>query len=350
MDNALARDLTSTIEPISPLTDPRWSTLTETHGSIFASPPWLRALNATYGFAIEGWLQADDRGRPVGGIPAARLAYGDGERLIALPFSDFCNPIDIDGSSWPLLADILIAQGVPIEVRCLDGAEPVEDDRFTRVFADLWHAVDLDPDEDRSWESLAGSARRAIRKARGAGIEIRAGSDRRSLRAFYDLHLGVRKHKYRLLPQPFAFFESLQETFGDRLVVLGAWRGDDLIAGVIYLAWGETFYYKFNASSESELVARPNDLLMWEGMRYAVSCGLKVVDLGRTDADHESLARYKAKYATREGRITVVRRGEFRRDPTLGSVLGPLTELLTRPDVPDEVTEAAAEAMYRHFA
>jgi len=286
----------------------------------------------------------------VGGIPVARLQYGDGARLVALPFSDFCNPIDTDGSTWPVLAELLVTQGLPVEIRCLDDAKPIGDDRFTRVFADLWHAIDLDPEEGRAWESLGGPARRAIRKARGAGIEIRVGTDRRSLRAFYDLHLGVRKHKYRLLPQPFTFFQSLQENFGDRLVVLGAWRDDDLIAGVLYLAWGETLYYKFNASSQSELGARPNDLLMWEGMRYAVSCGLKVVDLGRTDADHESLARYKAKYATREGRITVVRRGRFRRDTNLGSVLEPLTELFTRRDVPDEVTEAAAAAMYRHFA
>ncbi len=350
MDSALARDLRPTLEAVDPLTDPRWSTLAEAYGSIFSSPPWLRALNATYGFAIEGWLQTDDQERPMGGISAARLQYEDGERLIALPFSDFCNPIDIAGSTWPVLADLLVAQGLPVEIRCLDDAAPLEDDRFTPVFADLWHAIDLESDEDRAWESLAGSARRAIRKARGAGIEIRFGTDPASLRAFYDLHLGVRKHKYRLLPQPFTFFESLQEAFGDSLVVLGAWRDNDLIAAILYLAWGDTLYYKFNASSESALDVRPNDLLMWEGMRYAVSCGLKVVDLGRTDADHESLARYKAKYATREGRITVVRRGVFERDTNLGSVLGPLTELLTRRDVPDEVTEAAALTLYRYFA
>jgi Acetyltransferase (GNAT) domain len=350
MDNALALHPLPTVEAVDPLTDERWSQLSEAHGSVFTSPPWLRALAGTYGFDIGAWLRFDDRGVAVGGIPFARLSDEHGPRLSTLPFSDFCNPIDGDGSAWPAFVDLFVAERHPFEVRFLGDPGVAADERLAMGTSALWHAIDLDEDEGRAWDSLAGSARRAIRKAREAGIEIRAVNDASTLRAFYELHLGVRKHKYGLFPQPFDFFETLRETFGDRLTLLGAWHGDTMIACILYLAWGDTFYYKFNASSGDRLDVRPNDLLMWEGMRYASSLGLQVVDLGRTDADHESLARYKSKYATRQGEIAVVRHGLFKRDTTLGSVLGPITQLLTRPDVPDEVTEEAARAVYRHFA
>jgi hypothetical protein len=340
----------ATIEKVDPTIDPRWAGLAESHGSLFTSPPWLSAIGSTYGFVIDAWLDLDQDGVARGGIPAARLGNSRGERLVALPFSDYCDPIDTGGSSSPVLVDHLLAQGLPVEVRRLDGEQTSSDTRWTSGEPDLWHAIDLEPDEGRAWETLTGSARRAIRKGRDSGIEIRVSDDLTALRTFYELHLGIRKHKYRLLAQPFEFFLALAENFGDRLVLLGAWQGETLVAGVLYLAWGDTLYYKFNASSGTELGARPNDLLMWEGTRYAVSAGLSTVDLGRTDADHESLARYKSKYATREGSITVLRNGVFERDPALSAILGPLTELMTRPEVPDEITEAVGELTYRHFA
>jgi len=339
----------ATIEKVDPATDPRWAGLAASHGSLFTSPPWLTAIGSTYGFVIEAWLDLDQDGVVRGGIPAARLGNSQGERLVTLPFSDYCDPISTSTSSTVLI-DHLLAQGLPVEVRRLDGERSSSDPRWTPGEPDLWHAIDLEPDEDLAWETLAGSARRAIRKGRDSGIEIRVSDDLTDLRTFYELHLGVRKHKYRLLAQPFEFFVALAESFGDRLVLLGAWQGETLVAGVLYLAWGDTLYYKFNASSGTELGARPNDLLMWEGTRYAVSAGLSIVDLGRTDADHESLARYKSKYATREGTITVLRSGVFDRDPALAAILGPLTELMTRPEVPDEITEAVGALTYRHFA
>ena len=332
------------------MTDPRWAGLSAAHGSLFTSPPWLSAIGSTYGFAIEAWLDLDQDGVARGGIPAARLVNSQGERLVALPFSDYCDPIDTTGSSSTVLVDHMLALELPLEIRHLDGGPIGSDPRWNAGEPDLWHAIDVEPNEDRAWETLNGSARRAIRKARDSGIEIRVSDDPTALRTFYELHLSVRKHKYRLLAQPFEFFLALAENFGDRLVLLGAWQGDTLVAGVLYLAWGDTLYYKFNASSGTELGARPNDLLMWEGTRYAVSAGLSTVDLGRTDADHESLARYKSKYATREGSITFLRSGVFERDPALAAILGPLTELMTRPEVPDEVTEAVGALTYRHFA
>ncbi|HLU53565.1 MAG TPA: GNAT family N-acetyltransferase [Acidimicrobiia bacterium] len=345
-DTATTKELTA-VEVVDPCTDARWASLAERHGSLFNSPPWLRALRTTYDFDLSALLVT--RGpQTVAGLPLARLP--NPERFSVLPFSDFCNPIDPSGGGWQLLAGHLDEARLPIELRYLGESEGIVGASLTEVGHALWHGIDVEPDETAAFASLASSARRAIRKARNAGLEVRAGSDRSTVRAFYALHLGTRKRKYRLLPQPLEFFENLLDEFGERLVVLGAWRGDEMVAGVLYIEWGDTLYYKFNASAADVLELRPNDLLMWEGTRLAAARGLTLVDLGRTDADHDSLARYKEKYATRLGRIATLRSPGFGRDPLIGSTLGPLTELFTRDEIPDDITAEAATYMYRHFA
>lgn len=339
------------IELIDPVTDPRWADLARVRGSLFSSPPWLNALSVAYGFDVEAWITHDGDGRVTGGLPLIQLGAGPWRRLCSLPFSDYCNPIGEEGSSWTVISDLLVSTQLPVQLRCLGGTSPTDDPIFAASEPpDMWHAMTLDPDEESAWSSLSGSARRAIRKARTSGIEIRPTNDRAAVRAFYELHLGTRKNKYRLLAQPYSFFSSLADSFGDDFVLLGAWHDGTLIAGIVLLRWAKTLYYKFNASSRDALEMRPNDLLMWEASRLGSNLGLSLLDLGRTDSDHESLARYKTKYADREDRIYTLHRGDYRRDPMVGETMGPLTDLVTRPEIPDHITEEAGRVFYHHFA
>lgn len=341
----------TSVTVVDPVESSDWNDLARSHGSLFSSPPWIGAMCDTYDFEVEAWIATDAGGVPVGGLPVARIGNGPWERHCSLPFSDYCNPIDLDGTAWAHLADHIMRTDLPAEVRWLGSGIPTSDARFAEVDPpDLWHGVTLDDDDERAWADLSGSARRAIRKARDSEVVVRATDDLTALRSFYELHLATRKHKYRLLAQPYELFTSLHKRFGHDMKLLGAWVGTELVAGILLLSWGDTMYYKFNASSPRALDVRPNDLLMWEATRLGVSLGLATLDLGRTDADHESLARYKSKYATQEQRIRTLRTGGFRRDPTVGEVLGPLTELLTRPEIPDDMTEEAGNLVYHHFA
>lgn len=343
--------MTPRLTVVDPVESPEWDALARSHGSLFSSPPWIGALRDTYGFESEAWVVRDAEGYAVAGMPVMTLGSHRWRRLSTLPFSDFCNPIDTTGEAWPVLANELVSRGLPAEIRVLGEEAPVtEGPLYEETPADLWHGVTLDCDEERAWAALPGSARRAIRKARDSDFEIRVTDDLGSLHAFYDLHLGTRKHKYRLLAQPYELFTSFQKRFGEDMALLGAWRGPDLIAGILLLVWRDTLYYKFNASSPRALELRPNDLLMWHATRLGVTRNLLTLDLGRTDADHESLARYKSKYATTERALHTLRLGRFRRDPAVGEILGPMTQLLTRPEVPDAITEEAGALVYHHFA
>ena len=88
-------------------------------------------------------------------------------------------------------------------------------------------------------------------------------------------------------------------------------------------------------------------------MRLGHAQGLARLDFGVSDIDQPGLVRYKAKFATEEGRV---RRLEWqapgqvdRRGDEAGRMLGRLTQLLTEPGVPDEVARAAGDELYRFF-
>lgn len=338
--------------------DPRWARLVDARGtSVFQSQPWLRVIAETYAFPLRARLLLDGAGEPVAGVVYAEVSgLAAAPRLVGLPFSDFCDPIVRHGGDWAALADGLLSEGRRVDLRCLYATAPLGDPRFAVAGRDRWHAIDLDRDEEEIWGSLHGSARRAIRKARADGVTVKVARDRADLRAFYELHLRVRKRKYGLLAQPYAFFESIWERFlapGQGVLILGLLEGRPA-SGCLFLEWGDTLSYKFNASDGAYLASRPNDRVLWEGILHARRQGLATLDFGLTDWDQEGLVRYKRKYATDEKTIT-----SLRHDPTAGpspgerqvrALLRDVTALLADESVPDGVSERAGDLLYRHFA
>ena len=341
---------------VEPGTDPRWESLVTTRStSVFQSPSWLRVLSNTYDFPVRARLLVGADGAPEAGVVYAEIADFMDPRISSLPFSDYCDPIARDLPTWRRLADGLVAKGRRIDVRCLDCDVASGDERFEVVGQAAWHGVDLQRDLDDIWAQIHSSARRAIRKADVAGVMVTTASTKEDLRAFYDLHLGIRKYKYRLLAQPFRFFEGIWDEFLEEekgFLVLAMLDGQ-AVGGILFLEWQGTLYYKFNASDRSSLSVRPNDRLIWEGIKIAKSRGLGLMDFGLSDLDQEGLMRYKRKYATEERTITHFRYSPdgspSEADRIARSVLNELTELLVDDAVPDEVTARAGDLLYRFF-
>ena len=158
------------------------------------------------------------------------------------------------------------------------------------------------------------------------------------------------------MAQPIAFFENLWEEFsptGQFTLLMAQWEGEP-IAAVLFLEWGDTLYYKFNASRTEQLAVRPNDLLLWEGIRLGKEAGLGAIDLGMSDPSQEGLVRYKRKFATDEARVSYLEHipagySDERREEVL-RLLTPLTKVLTEDDVPDEMVSRAGDILYRYFA
>jgi lipid II:glycine glycyltransferase (peptidoglycan interpeptide bridge formation enzyme) len=262
-----------------------------------------------------------------------------------------------DPAHWPPLFDALRAFELPISLLGLDDTVAGADARLATIKRARWHGVDLeDGGAGTLWSRLASSARRAIRKATREGVVVERVDDEHFLREFHRMHVAVRKRKYRMLAQPAAFFAAIRRQFAslEGWLPLAAWHRGRCVAATIFLTWGDTLYYRFNTSEPEALGVRPNDLLLWEGIRLAAARGLRCVDLGRSDDDQPGLIRFKRQFGAREREIRHLRylppRYAGERDAETRRLLAAATHLLTEPAVPDDVTAAAGTALYRFFA
>lgn len=341
---------------VDPQTNPLWQQLIQTHPSdAFHSPEWLQVLAETYGLEVQAYILLDGIGQPVAGLPFCRIADLKGERLVTLPFSDYCDPLVDDPDHWRCLSTQLLGEHHLYTIRCLHNDLPLADPRFTRVNQAKWHGLNLQPDLETLWQGLHSSARRAIRKAEKQGVVVQVAQDMEALRAFFELHLGVRKYKYHLLAQPYRFFENIWRHFIEegRGALMVATFEDEIVGGVLFLEWKDGLYYKFNASSPAQLSVRPNDLLIWEGIQYAKAKDLTYLDFGLSDWDQEGLVRYKRKFATEEKTISFLRYspngGPTQQAQQMGNLLPQLTQLFTDETVPDQVTEKAGDVLYQFF-
>jgi CelD/BcsL family acetyltransferase involved in cellulose biosynthesis len=339
--------------------DPRYRAFAQRHvfASLFTSPPWLGALETAYGFELEVAALCR-RGEIVAAIPYCRIDDLRGPRLVAPPFSDYGDPLVEDASDLRTLLDHLAGHGIGLRLRSLRNPLPAEAVGIGQSGEAFWHGIDLERPLDAIWAGLDGSARQNSRKAERSGVTVRIGHDLGDLELFHRMHVQLRKTKYRMLAQPFGLFAAIRDGFGatpesaDNVAVVIAEAAGEQIAGILLILWQGTAYYKFNASFDTRL--RPNDLLTWHAIRYAKDRACGLFDFGISDTDQPGLVRYKRKFATEE---KVMRqlvlpspRPPAPHEVAAGRTLGRLTELLTRPGVPDAVTSEAGDALYRYFA
>ena len=345
------------IVSIDPRTDAIWQTLVQqSSSSVFHSPAWIQVLTDTYGWDAHAYVVLDSSGAPRAGIPFCRVADMMGERILALPFSDYCDPLADDQQCWHFLIDSLLSERCPVNLRCLHNSLPLADERFTVAKQAKWHGLSLAPGLDDLWRGMQESTQRAIRKSQREGLVVRVADSERELRTFFEMHLKIRKYKLGLLAQPFQFFQNIWRHFVDThhgFLLLALYQGK-IVAGDFFLEWKDTLYYKFNASLPADLSHRPNDLLIWEGIQRGKARGFNSLDFGLSDIDQEGLVRYKRKFGTEEKIISFLRHAP-EGVPTLAekqirNLLAQLTHRFTDQMVPDLVTEGAGEDLYRLFA
>src|SRR2546430_4689164 len=205
--------------------------------SVFHSPSWMRVLSDTYGWELSAYLVLNDRGEPQAGLPFCKISDMLGERIVALPFSDYCDPLVSDEQSWRLLIDRLLLDHNPINLRCLHNSLPLADERFTLAKQAKWHRLDLRPELGALWDGMHDSTHRAIRKSERAGLTVRVAESEQELRSFVEMHLKVRKYKYGLLAQPYSFFQNIWRRFVDAHhgFLLLAIHEDKIVAGDFFL-------------------------------------------------------------------------------------------------------------------
>ncbi len=341
---------------IDPLCDPRWRALLDRpSASLFHSPAWLGALADAYGLQPRAFVVLDEQGQAVAGLPFCRVDDLLGHRVISLPFSDYCDPLVGAAADWPLLFEAVARLSLPARLAWREISDMDAGGRLEVINRTCWHGIDLGPELEQLWGHLAPSSRRAVRKAERENVRVETLADEVLIPEFMRLHVRLRKWKYRLLAPPVGFFEAIRS----RLAATGDWhplaavQGGRVIAVTIYLRWRDTLYYKFNASALGALASRPNDALLWEGIRLGKRLGCRRLDLGRSDDEQPGLIRFKRQYGAEQGEIRSMRYvppGGTAPPSEARALLDRMTELLTDPAVPDEISARVGAQLYRFFA
>jgi len=296
---------------LNPLKDPRWDGLLARSpaASLFHSTAWLEALRRTYGYECTAYTTSAP-GKPLeNGLPFCRVdSWLTGRRLVSLPFSDHCALLAGNNEYLHDLIGALQEESRKkrwryIEMRPLESLEAA--DRFCHPIATYTlHRLDLRPDLDTVFGRFhKDSIQRKIRRAEREGLTYAEGATESIFDAFYRL-LVITRRRHRVPPQPREWFRNLADCFGDDLKIRIACKSGHPVAGMLTIRYKEALVYKYGGSDARFNNLGGMHLLYWRSIEDAKKSGLRVFDLGRSDADQTGLITFKSRWGAAQSKLT----------------------------------------------
>jgi hypothetical protein len=319
---------------------------------IFHHPVWVGLLTVCYGYETHYLSIKNGHGQIIGGLPLLKInSWLTGRRATSLPFTDFCRPLlnDVD-YSHQLLQSLQAwrkeNRNLPLEIRW---PLPQSDVVFAgSSYAS--HLTPLDADSDKVYRGFKKkSVQASIVQASKAGIDIKKDSSWNGMRIFYMLHCQTRQ-RHGTPVQPLRFFKLLWESIisKDMGFILLAYKDKLPIAGGIFLHWNKTLIYKYGASDTEHWKLRPNNLLLWEAIRWGCENGYKNFDWGKTELENEGLRNFKRHWGTKEQILHYsVISDQSPKNLTKGRLHKGLAKVIQRSPV--FVCKTVGELLYRHF-
>jgi hypothetical protein len=274
-------------EPLQHVSE-QWRALTRSskRATLYHSDAWIETLRRTYRFDFRAAL-LEQGGVAYAGVLFARVRRPLTRWWVALPFSDECPPLSLDGASEETLLRPLCEQfgNERFEIRGM-GARP----NWQTADHFLAWQLDISGSAAALYRGLETNFRRNVNKALKAGITIERGNSLQIVRRFYRLHQRSRR-RMGLPCQPLHFFNILRELFGDNVDIwLASQRERDIVA-IFLLGNGDTLYYKWSARDSSE-TSGAGHLLAWSLLEHYAG-RFQRLDLGRSDFRNAGLNRFK---------------------------------------------------------
>ncbi|HXM59039.1 MAG TPA: GNAT family N-acetyltransferase [Candidatus Dormibacteraeota bacterium] len=277
----------------------------------FHHPGWASVLAGAYGYRPIVLAVEDGSGRLAAGAPLARVRRRGRPAWVSLPFSDHCPVLARDGGARRRLAEGLVAwgarAGAAVEVR---GDVPSADG-WREDEIGVRHVLALDAGADAIRAGMHATHRKRLRQAERSGLTVRLGRSADDVADFYRLQVATRRRQ-GVPVQPRRFFDAIWRhvlAAGLGIVALAGPPGGRPVAGAVLLAWNGTLTVKFQASDEGAWRLRPNHLLYWEVIRWAIGSGQRRLDFGRTEAAHATLQQWKDGWGAEAIPLTYARTG-----------------------------------------
>lgn len=311
---------------IDPLVDPRWAAFVAAHpeGTIYHHPAWLRALAAEYGQPAAHLACEDAEGRLRGilpllqtrGLPLRTGGLLAGRRLASLPRTPVAGPLALDREATAALVGAAVARarrtpGLRLQLK---GQAPDLDGLVDGLVGVPWRLtyvleLPVQPDELRFGNSRNhAQIKWAVNKAAKSGVRVRPADTVADLRAWYALYLDTMRW-HAVPPRPYRFFRALWDLLqsAGQLRLLLAERDEarrpQLLAGALFLLYGQTVSYGFGGRRREALALRPNDAIHWRAIEEAYRAGFRRYDFGEVPEGHEGLAAFKGKWGTEPRRL-----------------------------------------------
>jgi serine/alanine adding enzyme len=271
---------------------------------------WKKVIQHSFGFQPYYLCSRNAEGRINGVLPLffikSRLT---GNRLVSLPFSYICGPM-VDSKE---ITEKLLKEGLQIfertraeyfEVKTNQQDETMEKQGFRASTYYRTYIVQLSNPEE-NWRNLhKSSTQRSINKAKKEKVEIQFAESEEELRQFHRLNLGTCRF-HGIPPQPYSFFKRVWDILvqkGSAKLALARYQ-KATVAGAFFFLFRDTLYYMYGASDQDHLFCRPNHLLLWETMLWAIENDYRFFDLGRVSQDNLGLAEFKKRWGAQERQL-----------------------------------------------
>lgn len=342
---------------INPLQDPRWQRFLDGSpaSSVFHAPPWIRALQRTYGYEPVVFTTSPANAELSNGVLACRVkSWITGVRLVSVPFSDHCQPLVEDSAQFCAIAKYLQDRARAecwkyIEFRPLN-ADLCEGSEVTRYNTYRFHAIDLRPELDRIYKRFHESCvRRKVRKAEREQLQYEAGRSDALLQKFWVLLLLTRR-RHQVPPQPLVWFRNLIECLGTQLTIHMVSKGSDPIASIVTVAYKKSLVYKYGVSDVRFNNLGGTPLLFWKAIMLGKAAGAETLDLGRSGLEDPGLSTFKEHLGGIASELTYYR---CSRSQSRNQIAPSAATLLARrafARLPERLFTGAGTLLYKHLA
>ncbi len=338
---------------IDPLRDPRWAEFISRHNSasVFHSPPWLEAVQRTYGYTPVVYTTSPPSSPLSNGIVLCQInSWLTGRRMVSVPFSDHCEPLLDSPSAAAAIVEELkdaVDAGKWKYVELRPTSELPTLDGAVRSPACYLHMLDLRPSLEDLFRSFhKDCVQRKVRRAEREALVCESGNSERLLNAFYRLMVQTRR-RHQLPPQPILWFRNLAACMGDRLQIRVAFKDGNEIASILTVQHKDVVVYKYGCSDTAFQNLGGTPFLFWKTIDEAKAAGLTCMDFGRSDADNPGLIAFKDRWGAKSSKLTYLRwsrkqvtDGARRRSSSIVKQLFAL--------MPDAVLQATGRILYRH--
>jgi hypothetical protein len=302
---------------VEPLKDSRWAKFLEMQprASVFHSRAWLQALSRSYGYQSIAYTTSPPEEDLQNGIVFCRVeSWLTGRRLVSLPFSDHCEPLvdrpeDLQAFVDGLEQELRNENWRYIEIRPLHLVK-IKSPLCRPTATYIFHQVNLEPNLDTIFCNFhKDSVQRKILRAQREGLKYQEGTTESLLEAFYRL-LVITRRRHHVPPQPKNWFRNLLSCFGEALKIRLALKDGRAVAGMLTLRYKDTLIYKYGGSDARFHHFGGMHLLFWESIQDAKNCGLRMFDLGRSDARQAGLIKFKSRWGATQSGLTYLRYAE----------------------------------------